>query len=552
MASLTLQRTANGYTQKVNFNYTITTTDTTVTLTVSSYSHSTSAYGYSAVGYKMDGSVPQDLNNADGFIQVLGSGMGGGVTTKGMPYTKSWSRGTSSATHKLNFAGEMGIAQNTSQSLSADIVSSSITVSVPAKPSYAVSYNANGGSGAPSGQTKWYGETLTLQSGTPTRTNYVFKNWTTNQDGSGTSYNPSGSYTANSGATLYAQWYPPYTVTYKSNLMAGGADVSQVKVYNASVSLKGQEAFPREGFRIKEWNTSANGTGTTYAIGATYTTNADLVLYAIWVPWVEPVVVGEVTARRTDTIGDVDESDEGTCAYVKVPFTVKGGGSASYSVTVTLSSDIGGVSTGMTATGGWTVVPPAGSDPACQTHECLEEFHFSGLSTEASYTVSATVSVANTDYTSQQVPSAAKGAYITIAYFTMDVLGDGWCYNLTADTSVDPSKTYYTRSGSGTEESPYVYEEVETPVAADLAAYYEANGMEPGHGISFGAPAKREGFNVSMPQYAYERRVYPLIELTDSSLTTESLAISALDAITDLPRPFYAFVSGTGGFYRVS
>ena len=46
----------------------------------------------------------------------------------------------------------------------------SSTVDVPAWTSYNVSYNANGGSGAPSGQTKWKDQTLTLSTTKPTRT----------------------------------------------------------------------------------------------------------------------------------------------------------------------------------------------------------------------------------------------------------------------------------------------------------------------------------------------------------------------------------------------
>ena len=46
-------------------------------------------------------------------------------------------------------------------------------------------------------------------------------------------------------------------------------------------------------------------------------------------------------------------------------------------------------------------------------------------------------------------------------------------YELTSDEDVDTDKTYYTRSGSGTTESPYVYTEVASPVKADIATYYE-------------------------------------------------------------------------------
>ena len=43
----------------------------------------------------------------------------------------------------------------------------------------------------------------------------------------------------------------------------------------------------------------------------------------------------------------------------------------------------------------------------------------------------------------------------------------------TEDESIDSSKTYYTRKGSGTDESPYVYKRVASPSAANLGSYYE-------------------------------------------------------------------------------
>lgn len=50
---------------------------------------------------------------------------------------------------------------------------------------------------------------------------------------------------------------------------------------------------------------------------------------------------------------------------------------------------------------------------------------------------------------------------------------DGDLYLLTEDTEVVSGKTYYTREGSGTEDDPYVYEEVENPTQAELPTYYE-------------------------------------------------------------------------------
>lgn len=78
-----------------------------------------------------------------------------------------------------------------------------ITVSAPA---YTVSYNANGGSGAPSAQTKTYGKALTLSSTVPTRSGYSFLGWATSAGATTAAYQPGASYTADANTTLYAVW----------------------------------------------------------------------------------------------------------------------------------------------------------------------------------------------------------------------------------------------------------------------------------------------------------------------------------------------------------
>lgn len=70
---------------------------------------------------------------------------------------------------------------------------------------YAVTYNANGGSGAPSADTKTYGTTLTLSNTIPTREGYNFLGWATSSTGS-VAYLAGASYTANAPLNLYAVW----------------------------------------------------------------------------------------------------------------------------------------------------------------------------------------------------------------------------------------------------------------------------------------------------------------------------------------------------------
>ncbi|MEZ5036646.1 MAG: InlB B-repeat-containing protein [Chitinophagales bacterium] len=76
-----------------------------------------------------------------------------------------------------------------------------------AKWRYTVTYDANGGSGAPSAQNGVYNTALTLSATTPTRSGYTFDGWNTAADGSGTDFAASTSYPASGGnVTLYAKW----------------------------------------------------------------------------------------------------------------------------------------------------------------------------------------------------------------------------------------------------------------------------------------------------------------------------------------------------------
>ena len=71
---------------------------------------------------------------------------------------------------------------------------------------YTVSYNANGGNGAPGSQTKTHGATLTLSNTVPSRAGYVFLGWAASSTATSASYQPGGAYTANAGIILYAVW----------------------------------------------------------------------------------------------------------------------------------------------------------------------------------------------------------------------------------------------------------------------------------------------------------------------------------------------------------
>ncbi len=196
------------------------------------------------------------------------------------------------------------------------------TISVGPKSSYTVSYNANGGSGAPAAQTKWYGETLKLQTGTPTRTGWTFKGWATSSTATSATYSAGANYTANSGATLYAVWERnTYTVSYNAN-GGTGAPANQTKQYDIALTLS--SAAPTfSGWTFKGWATStANASAGTvnYAKGATYTGNTALTLYAVWELTYRKPTLANVKIDRCLQSGDLD--DDGDCALVTADWTV--------------------------------------------------------------------------------------------------------------------------------------------------------------------------------------------------------------------------------------
>ena len=135
---------------------------------------------------------------------------------------------------------------------SSDVYVKAVTVSS----SYTVSYDANGGSGAPSAQKKGQDVTLTLSSTKPTRTGYTFSKWNTNQGGTGTNYNAGANYTANANATLYAQWTAVnYTIGYTLNGGSVSTNPSSYTIETNTITLNNPT---RDGYIFKGW-TGSNG-----------------------------------------------------------------------------------------------------------------------------------------------------------------------------------------------------------------------------------------------------------------------------------------------------
>lgn len=115
---------------------------------------------------------------------------------------------------------------------------------------YNISYNANGGSGAPSSQT----------SGSR-KVTYTFNKWAEGS-ATGTKYSAGASYTPSSNTTMYATWTSSTT---------------------SSSSWTCSSTIPtRTGYTFLGWSTSSTATSPDYIAGQNYTITSGKTLYAVW------------------------------------------------------------------------------------------------------------------------------------------------------------------------------------------------------------------------------------------------------------------------------
>lgn len=197
---------------------------------------------------------------------------------------------------------------------------------------YSVSYNANGGSGAPSPQTKTYDVALTLSTTVPTRTGYSFLGWSASSTATSATYAAGGQYATNASIVLYAVWQLiSYQVSYNAN-GGSGAPANQTKYYGQNLTLS--STIPtRTGYSFLGWGTSSTATAVAYAAGATYTANAALSLYAIW-----QAQKSTITSAPDGTIGSnvtVSWSSHSSAFTHRLTFTL-----GSYSESVDIAAGV--------------------------------------------------------------------------------------------------------------------------------------------------------------------------------------------------------------------
>jgi outer membrane protein OmpA-like peptidoglycan-associated protein len=153
-----------------------------------------------------------------------------------------------------------------------------------AVPSVTATFNDNDGAGTIAPIIVPSGSTIALPlSADLTRTDFTLSGWNTAIDGSGTEYGPGASLVLTASATYYAQWTEtsPLEVVIIDN-GGTGSDPTLSGEAGTTVTLPGTTGLSDTGYTLTSWNTAANGSGTSYALGQVLTLTSPLTLYAQW------------------------------------------------------------------------------------------------------------------------------------------------------------------------------------------------------------------------------------------------------------------------------
>jgi uncharacterized repeat protein (TIGR02543 family) len=150
---------------------------------------------------------------------------------------------------------------------------------------YAVTFNANTPTGVAATGTM---ANMSIVAGTAKnlttknflRTGYEFGGWNTAADGTGTNYTDAQSVTFFGNTTLYAKWL--VILTYNGNGFGAGTVPTAVSMVVGSTRATATSNITRTGYTFAGWNTAANRSGTSFAVGDSITVTVPTTLFAMW------------------------------------------------------------------------------------------------------------------------------------------------------------------------------------------------------------------------------------------------------------------------------
>lgn len=206
-----------------------------------------------------------------------GSGWSESNQTKiGGTFTKAYARGRTAQTQYFVAKFEGIEAGGGSGSVS-------VPFTVPALERYTITYNANGGIGAPASQTKYFGEGLIITDSEPTRTGYTFLGWSTNSGATEPTYVGGSTFWANGNYTLYAVWKRDVVkLTYDANggMLNRNGDKLLTVTLNYGDKIGTLVSPIRDYYEFTEWNTLRDGSG--QKVGENTVITRDVTIYAQW------------------------------------------------------------------------------------------------------------------------------------------------------------------------------------------------------------------------------------------------------------------------------
>jgi uncharacterized repeat protein (TIGR02543 family) len=178
-------------------------------------------------------------------------------------------------------AGDYQVIITNTKNGNTSTITSNVAVLTVTIPTYSVTYSApDAGSGSvptDSSSPYTYNSTVTLlgNTGSLTRTGYVFTGWRTAADA--TLRLGGSSYQITFDTTFIAVWTRIYQLTLDSN----GGSGTMSALDGPSVTIP-NNTFTRSGYTFKEWNSASNGTGDIFTVNLTLTLTQAVKLYAIW------------------------------------------------------------------------------------------------------------------------------------------------------------------------------------------------------------------------------------------------------------------------------
>lgn len=150
-----------------------------------------------------------------------------------------------------------------------------------------VTFQGNGDNAA-STATQDSADRVQLRANSFVRDGYTFVGWNTLANWTGTNYSATYAYSFAAPLTLWAKWGQNISITYDGNGEDSGNAPSGQSDFRGSAGVtlaQNSGALLRTGYRLAGWNFLQDGTGTSFALGATSVKlTSNRVLYAQWAP----------------------------------------------------------------------------------------------------------------------------------------------------------------------------------------------------------------------------------------------------------------------------